>query len=484
MKKLELYFGLIKIPLDLILIILAFISALHFRTTDLVLSFLAPVTRSSFYYERSNFIIEYAVPMSLLLFGVLLFNRAYSLNFKLTLGSELKKIFISIIFWMASVISYFFLIRDFPFSRFVLVVSAVFAFVYLFIFRVLIKKIEYWLMRKGIGVQKVVLLVSDKSQFTKVLEALKSDVRYKVVGYISKSKFNNLKLRYYGGFSDINLILAKRKFDTLIQVGENDQNLKNKDLIDLCRYYQKEYQFLPDVLHIKKHNIVLTEVSGLPIFRITPTPLDGWGRVYKRSFDIIASGLGLLVLSPFFLIVALLIKLDSKGPAMFRKDDSGNLIYRVGQKGSLFCCYKFRTMQVNTHTKRYNELLINNIRKNSPLVKIKNDPRVTKLGKFLRRFDIDELPQLLNVFKGDMSLIGPRPHLFEEVAKYKDNHKFVLTIKPGITGLAQVSGRSDLEFDDEVRLDSYYIENWSFLLDIKILLKTVAVVFAGHSEMN
>jgi len=124
-----------------------------------------------------------------------------------------------------------------------------------------------------------------------------------------------------------------------------------------------------------------------------------------------------------------------------------------------------------TDEMRYNELAEQNIR-SGPMVKIKDDPRITRVGKFLRRFSIDELPELFLVFKGDMSLVGPRPHLPEEVAKYEHHHKKVLTIKPGISGLAQISGRSDLNFEDEVKLDTYYIENWSLLLDLSILLRT------------
>ena len=140
----------------------------------------------------------------------------------------------------------------------------------------------------------------------------------------------------------------------------------------------------------------------------------------------------------------------------------------------------------NTHNLRYTELANKNTRgtfgKDTPLVKIKDDPRVTRVGKILRKTSIDEFPQLFNVLRGEMSLVGPRPHLPEEVANYKKHHKFVLAIKPGITGLAQTSGRSDLNFEEEVRLDTYYIEHWSLWLDIIILFKTFAVIFKSYNE--
>jgi lipopolysaccharide/colanic/teichoic acid biosynthesis glycosyltransferase len=157
-------------------------------------------------------------------------------------------------------------------------------------------------------------------------------------------------------------------------------------------------------------------------------------------------------------------------------------VKRVGQKGKLFPFYKFRTMKPNTHNLRYQELAHLNTREGTPMVKIKNDPRVTKIGRIMRKTSLDELPQLINVLKGEMSLVGPRPHLPEEVANYQKHHKFVLTIKPGITGMAQVSGRSDLDFEQEVKLDSFYIENWSLLLDLKILVQTILVVFKRYEE--
>ncbi|MEK7524154.1 MAG: sugar transferase [Patescibacteria group bacterium] len=139
-------------------------------------------------------------------------------------------------------------------------------------------------------------------------------------------------------------------------------------------------------------------------------------------------------------------------------------------------------MKMGTHQLRYTDLAHRNIRKGTPLVKIQNDPRVTRVGKILRRFSLDELPQLWNVLCGEMSLVGPRPHLPEEVEKYQRHHKFVLAIKPGITGLTQISGRSDLPFEEEVRLDTFYIENWTFFLDIKIMLKTILVVLRPYRE--
>jgi exopolysaccharide biosynthesis polyprenyl glycosylphosphotransferase len=236
---------------------------------------------------------------------------------------------------------------------------------------------------------------------------------------------------------------------------------------------------VPDVLSMERSNLEFLQFGKIPVLHLRPTSLEGWGKVWKRLIDIFGSIVGLIALSPLLIAIAIAIKLDSKGPVLFTQLDDGSPALRIGQYGRPFQFFKFRTMAPNSHNKRYEELAEHNIRK-GPIVKIKNDPRVTRLGHFLRRFDLDELPQLWNVLKGDMSLIGPRPHLPEEVKNYQNHHYFLLHIKPGMTGWAQVNGRSDLDFEDEVKLDSYYIRNWSLILDFKILFKTIAVIFQKH----
>jgi lipopolysaccharide/colanic/teichoic acid biosynthesis glycosyltransferase len=181
------------------------------------------------------------------------------------------------------------------------------------------------------------------------------------------------------------------------------------------------------------------------------------------------AGLGLILLSPILIMLSLLILIDSGWPILVG-------LPRVGKNGRLFIMYKFRSMikgadKLKPHLMPYNE------RADGPLFKMSNDPRVTRLGKFLRRLSLDELPQLWNVLLGQMSLVGPRPHEPSEVAKYKNHQRRLLNIKPGITGLGQVSGRSSLSFEDEVKLDTFYVENWSLWQDLVILIKTLVVVW-------
>jgi lipopolysaccharide/colanic/teichoic acid biosynthesis glycosyltransferase len=178
-----------------------------------------------------------------------------------------------------------------------------------------------------------------------------------------------------------------------------------------------------------------------------------------------------------FLIVAIIIKLDSKGPVFVK-------LKRISQKQE-FGLYKFRSMIAHdpdgSAESLKSSLIVLNERKDSPLFKMKNDPRITRVGKFLRKKRIDEFPQLINVLKGEMSLIGPRPHQPDEIEKYEKHHKKVLLIKPGMTGMAQISGSSDLPFEEEVKLDTYYIENWTLSKDVYILLKTIIIFLKDKS---
>jgi exopolysaccharide biosynthesis polyprenyl glycosylphosphotransferase len=194
------------------------------------------------------------------------------------------------------------------------------------------------------------------------------------------------------------------------------------------------------------------------------------GLFFKRAFDSVFSFLALILMSPLLLVLAIAIKLDSPGPIFYASE-------RIGKKGVVFRCIKFRTMVLDADTRRAEVMHMNE--RDDVLFKISNDPRVTRLGRFLRKFSLDELPQFFNVLTGDMSIVGPRPPLAGEVSKYDLSHLRRLDVTPGITGLWQVQGRQDPSFASYVSLDVTYIENWSIWLDFKIILRTIAVVFAG-----
>lgn len=224
----------------------------------------------------------------------------------------------------------------------------------------------------------------------------------------------------------------------------------------------------PALTDIAGPRIHTQQVAGLPLIHVTTPTLEGGQRVAKRLFDIVASAILLVSALPVMVIVALLIKLDSPGPVLFRQE-------RVGMQGDHFFMIKFRSMTENAESYRL-ELEQEN-EGSGPLFKMRNDPRVTRTGRFLRRFSIDELPQLWNVLAGSMSIVGPRPPLPQEVEAYESDVRRRLLVKPGLTGLWQVSGRSNLSWQDSVRLDLYYVENWSLAGDLVILLRTARAVF-------
>lgn len=224
----------------------------------------------------------------------------------------------------------------------------------------------------------------------------------------------------------------------------------------------------PALTDIAGPRIHTQQVAGLPLIHVTTPTLDGGQRVAKRLFDLLAAGLLIIVGSPIMFVVAIAVKLDSQGPVLFRQK-------RVGIEGRPFQMLKFRSMVVDAE-ERLAELADRNEGK-GVLFKIKHDPRVTRIGRVLRKYSLDELPQLFNVIGGSMSLVGPRPPLPSEVQSYEQDVRRRLLVKPGLTGLWQVSGRSNLSWQDSVRLDLYYVENWSLAGDLVIILKTVRAVF-------
>jgi exopolysaccharide biosynthesis polyprenyl glycosylphosphotransferase len=227
----------------------------------------------------------------------------------------------------------------------------------------------------------------------------------------------------------------------------------------------------PALLDVAGPRTTIRPVAGLPLLHVDHPEFGGLPRLIKAAFDRIVAFTALLICSPLFLAIAMAIWLGDSGPAFFRQT-------RVGRDGRAFTVYKFRTM-VRDAEQRKHQLVAHNDFAGGVLFKMRRDPRVTRVGAWLRRYSVDELPQLINVLKGDMSLVGPRPALPQEAALYGDHVRRRLAVKPGITGLWQVNGRSDLAWDEAVRLDLRYVENWSFMLDLQILWKTWSAVLHG-----
>ena len=480
MKISEIILGLLKIPTDLLMGLLAFYFAYEIRgTTDLIPGIRLPIDLASF--PSLNEYAVFSTIAVLALMTLFTLSGMYSLGHKLKISKEAGRVIILTAAWLMLIIAYFFVRREFPFSRLVLAYSWLLATIMICLGRGLIRLVEYCLLQAGIG-QKKLLFIGSNPVTEKLAASMAKNARYKLAGLIDDHLIAVKHLHNLGKVSELADIVKKFKIDEIIQTKSDLTETQSTDILEFCRENHLAYSFVPDLLAVHQTNVEVETLKGIPVIKLKPTPLDGWGRVFKRIFDFAGALLGLIILSPVLLISAIAIKLDSKGTILFKFLDDGSRVKRVGQFGRLFNFCKFRTMYPHTHNLRYSTLAEKNTREGSPLVKIRNDPRITGVGRILRKTSIDELPQLINVLKGEMSLVGPRPHLPEEVAHYRKHHKFVLTIKPGITGLAQISGRSDLDFEEEVRLDTYYIEHWSLWLDIKILLKTLFVVFRGYRE--
>ncbi|MBW7938900.1 MAG: exopolysaccharide biosynthesis polyprenyl glycosylphosphotransferase [Candidatus Omnitrophica bacterium] len=242
--------------------------------------------------------------------------------------------------------------------------------------------------------------------------------------------------------------------------------------------WRVSFKVVPDLLGLRPKKVDIARLRYVPLLELFVDPIRGATGAMKRALDLVIAVTALLILGIPMLIVAILIKLDSAGPVLFKQT-------RMGRDFSPFPMYKFRSMRADTDTKRHEDFMKRVIQEGAgevdqetgrKIFKEKADPRITRIGSIIRKYSIDELPQLFNVLKGDMSIVGPRPPVPYEVAMYRDQHLPRMSAKPGITGLWQVSGRNSVSFDEMVRMDITYMENWSILTDIKIILQTIPVV--------
>jgi len=470
-KRSELFFSAIQVPMDAIMILLAALSAFAIRNIPEILA-LKPKLYN-FPLDSYLNIIFIIIPLALLIYAM---EGLYNIKVTRKFWHEAMKVFSATSIVLVVVIVTIFLKREWFSSRFIILAGWMLAVLYVTVGRYFLQKIQKYLLEsRGMGVHRL-LLIGRNGKMDQILNLIKKDksLGYKIVGHIET-----------GSIRAVRGIKEDRGVDEIIICDSLLTDEEQEKLIDYCAINNISYKFIPTTLQTAKFEAGI--FNGEPIIEIRHTPLEGWGKILKRTFDIISSSIFIVILSPLMLVVALLIKIES----FFEKARGGPIIYkneRIGSDGKKFNVYKFRYMKwefcTNSKTPegrkalKYEKELIEKLSiKKGPLYKIKNDPRKTRMGAIIERLSIDELPQFFNVFMGDMSLVGPRPHQEREVAKYNEYHRRLLTIKPGVTGMAQVSGRSDLEFEDEYKLDVFYIENWSLKQDIQICLKTALVLF-------
>jgi exopolysaccharide biosynthesis polyprenyl glycosylphosphotransferase len=275
-----------------------------------------------------------------------------------------------------------------------------------------------------------------------------------------------------GGVNDLQEIVHTHFIDEIFVVLPADRELVAQ-LVIQCAAARVRIRILPDLYDGLTWPASVEYVGPFPTIRVHEKPIFNCEPTLKRWVDILGSGCALVLSSPLWLVTAIAICLDSPGPVFYGSQ-------RVGKKGRLFTCYKFRTMAKNADVLKASLQSLNE--RDRVLFKISHDPRVTRLGRLLRKYSVDEVPQFWNVLKGDMSLVGPRPATPGEVAQYESGHRKRLRAMPGITGLWQVEARSDPSFESYVNLDKQYIDNWTLWLDLKIMIKTITVVAAGSGQ--
>lgn len=457
MKKSELFFNVFLVPLDYLSIVLASVLVYSLR-------FYSPITESYPVLYELEFGTYFRLSLLASLFVVVIYAIEGLYSMKVTRGylKEIIKIFSAtsaalMIFVLAAFVDKYLFS-----SRFILIGSWIMIILVVSLERLLIRKFQRYLsLSRGIGTHRVLL-------------AGKNDISDQIMGFFKKNP--KIPYKVIARIEHVDKFVLdkfKNKIDEILQCDPKMPAAEVNLLARFCEIHRIEFKYVPNLFAARATNIEIRTLAGFPVVEIKKTPLDGWGRVIKRILDIIISFLIGVLLLPIFVVIAIFIKLDSEGPVFVG-------LRRVSQ-GKVIRMLKFRSM-IKDASKKKKELMKFNERKDGPLFKMANDPRVTKVGRFLRKTRLDEFPQLINVFLGEMSLVGPRPHEPEEIKHYKFHHKKVLTIKAGVTGMAQVSGSSNLNFEDEVGLDTYYIENWSILLDFIILARTFLIFIKGDKN--
>lgn len=319
------------------------------------------------------------------------------------------------------------------------------------------------------------IYVGSKDSYNKFRYFMKkTTMQVNEIGYVSYDD-NNDGIEYIGSVSELEKIIRKYNIDQVYIMQKRERDIVViQQYIDLCIQMGVTCRVVVDIYRRRKSYSYNSSVGTYPVITYHTISLNNWELLVKRIFDIIFSVIAIIITSPVMLLTVVAIKLDSPGPALFKQ-------VRVGKNGRHFKIWKFRSMYIDAEEMKH-KLLSQNEVKDGMMFKMKNDPRITRVGRVIRKLSIDELPQFFNVLSGSMSFVGTRPPTLDEVEKYQTNQWRRISIKPGITGMWQVSGRSNIkDFNEVVRLDVEYIDSWNLLLDLKLLLKTVSVVFA-HTD--
>lgn len=373
-------------------------------------------------------------------------------------------------------IVFIFLYQPAFYSRIIFIYAGLISITLLGLSRLLKVVVLRQMRRRGLGIERV-LIVGAGEVARAVMRAVVANPEYGfyIIGFLDdhpvKGETDIGRFKALGGLENFIEVVREHNIDEVIITLPWQYHRKIVSLMAICERESIRTRIVPDLFQITINRMHVEEIVGIPMIGIKEISISGLNQFVKRTVDLVISALALVVAAPLMALIAFMIKLESPGSVLFKQE-------RVGRNGRLFTVYKFRSMIQGAEEQKVSLLHLNEAE--GPLFKIRDDPRITRVGKLLRKFSFDELPQLYNIFKGEMSLIGPRPPLPKEVEQYQEWHKRRLEVAPGLTGLSQISGRSDLTFDETALLDIYYIENWSLALDTKIILQTIPRVIFGN----
>jgi exopolysaccharide biosynthesis polyprenyl glycosylphosphotransferase len=464
----------------------AFLSAFKIRDGGAILSSTALAWSKGFVPYAG--ILFFAVPVTV---AMLIYQRVYRFYGAFSYTQEAIKIFKAILVSSLLTVAWAFLFRggfsfrDFSYSRGVFLLDFAFALVAFIVFHLGLRLIQTEIRERDINLIPT-LVVGTGSESERIIDELRDrkDLGYRVIGVISSGDSDSDaagSTPILGDVADLARLIREFKIQEVIITDDSFDSERLFDaMIGAGRSHKVEFRFAPSVFNLIPQKTSVEQIGVLPMVRLFTEPLSDVQRFIKRTSDLAIAGVALILTSPLWLLIAAMIKRDSLGPIFFRQE-------RVGMDGRIFLCLKFRTMRADADDAIHRETYRQNIAGGSsanagndekPVYgKVPNDPRITRVGRWLRRSSLDELPQLLNVLRGDMSVVGPRPPIPYEVHEYDIWHRKRLDMKPGITGLWQVSGRNRLTFEQMVKVDLFYIENWSIWLDLKIILLTIPALW-------
>ncbi|HTW43681.1 MAG TPA: sugar transferase [Solirubrobacteraceae bacterium] len=415
------------------------------------------------YHETRQF-LAFAYLLTALLFARsgLYAQRALRPGLSRIVGSLFQVAFVALIFAVVS---------GERFSSYYLFYgSLAFAIFYIGSLRAAYEHVTAAVLRSA-GYQRRTVLVGSGGHVADVAGALSRALHAtsELVGFLGPDALEVDGLRSLGTLADLRRVLGEQRVDEVIIADPDFPQDDAVELVDQCHRAGVRVRIAPSTMEILIHRAEFVPGQSVPLFELGPPVFEGVDFALKRTFDIVGATLLLVFLSPLLLAIVLAVRLSSRGPVVYRSMRRG-----IGQRP--FACLKFRTMHSDAEQSQADLEALNEA--SGALFKIREDPRLTPVGRLLRRFSLDELPQLVNVLRGEMSLVGPRPLPERDYAMLEDWHRKRYLVLPGITGLWQVSGRSELDFDDLVHLDFIYLENWSLALDLTILLKTIPAVLS------